>query len=147
MNFGIWYKAKWERRYCIWIKEEKKEGTNDVVTETYNDPLLEKLTYDDLDQSHGIGKRKKGKQPRSFIIKFARYNIRNRAFKNKVKDTGISITERRTQDRMQLLTKTRNKLSLKIFGHRMEKVQWNLMTIPSKFIMTDSSCTDLIFQP
>ena len=49
------------------------------------------------------------------IIKFARYNIRNRVFKNKnkLKDTSVSITESLTQKRMQMLTKARNEFLFK----------------------------------
>ena len=51
----------------------------------------------------------------SYHIKFARYNIRNRVFKNnkKLKDTGVSITKSLTQKQMQMLTKTRNEFLFK----------------------------------
>ena len=51
--------------------------------ETLNELLQEKLIDVDIDRSHHIEKLKKGKQSRPIIIKFARYNIRNRIFKNK----------------------------------------------------------------
>ena len=101
------------RRNCILVhgvKESEHEDTNVVVTETLNELLQEKLTDVDIDRSHQIRKLKKGKQSRPIIIKFARYNIRDRVFENKkkLKDTGISITESLTQNRMQMLTKARN---------------------------------------
>ena len=81
------------------MKESENEDTDTVVTETFNEFLQEKLTDIDIDRSHWIGRLKKGKQSRPIIIKFARYNIRNRVFKNKnrLKDTGVSITESLTQ--------------------------------------------------
>ena len=106
------------------MKEGESEDTDIAVTETMNEDLQEKLTDVDIDRSHRLGRLKNGKQSRPIIIKFARYNIRNRVFKNKkkLKDTGISITESLTQKRMQMLTKARNEfLFIKIFGHRKEK--------------------------
>ena len=83
--------------------------------ETLNELLQEKLTNFDIDRSHQKGKLKRGKQSRPIIIHFARYNIRNRVFKNKkkLKDTSISITESLTQKRMQMLAKARNELFFK----------------------------------
>ena len=97
------------------MNESENEDTDTVVTETLNELLQEKLTDIDTDRSHRIGRLKKGKQSRPIIIKFARYNIRNRVFKNKkkLKDTGISITESLTQKRMQMLTKAKNKFLFK----------------------------------
>ena len=67
------------------MNESENEDTDTVVTETLNELLQEKLTDIDTDRSHRIGRLKKGKQSRPIIIKFARYNIRNRVFKNKKK--------------------------------------------------------------
>ena len=77
--------------------------------------MQEKLTDIEIDRSHQIGRLKKGKQSRPIVIKFARYNIRNRVLKNKkkLKDTGVSITESLTQKRMQMLTKARNEFLFK----------------------------------
>ena len=97
------------------LKESENEDTDTVVTETLNEILQEKLTDIDIDRSHRIGRLKKGKQSRPIIINFARYNIRNRVFKNKkkLKGTGVSITESLTQKRMQMLTKARNEFLFK----------------------------------
>ena len=77
--------------------------------------MQEKLTDIEIDRSHQIGRLKKGKQSRPIIIKFARYNIRNRVLKNKkkLKDTGVNITESLTQKRMQMLTKARDEFLFK----------------------------------
>ena len=92
------------------VKKSENEDTDVVVMGTSNELLQEKLTDVDIDRSHRIRKFKKGKQSSPIIIKFARYNIRNRVFKNekKLKDTGISITKRLTQKLMQVLTKARS---------------------------------------
>ena len=81
------------------MKESENEDADTIVTKPLNELLQEKLSDIDIDQSHLVGRLKKGKQSRPIIIKFARYNIRNRAFKNKnkLKDTGVSITESLTQ--------------------------------------------------
>ena len=118
LNRVIDRQEQYSHRNCILlhgVKESENEDTDTVVTETLNELLLEKLTDIDIDRSHRIGRLKKGKQSRPIIIKFARYNIRNRVFKNKkkLKDTGISITESLTQKRMQMLTKARNEFLFK----------------------------------
>ena len=61
---------------------------------------------------------------------FARYNVRNRIFKNKkkLKDTGVSITESLTPSPKEILTKARNEYS-KMFERRMEKVKSDDNTI------------------
>ena len=93
------------RRNCILVhgvKESENEDNDVVVAETLNELLQEKLTDVDIGRSHWIRKLKKGKQSRPIIIKFARYSIRNRVFKNKkkLKNTGTSITDSLTQKRM-----------------------------------------------
>ena len=101
LNRVIDRQEQYSRRNCILVhgvKESENEDTDIVVMETLNELLREKLTDVEIDRNHRIGKLKKGKQSRPIIIKFVRYNIRNRAFKNtkKLKDTGISITESAT---------------------------------------------------
>ena len=105
LNRVIDVQDQYSRRSCILlhgVKESENEDTNTVVTETLNELLQEKLTDIDIDRSYWIGRLKKDKQSRPIIIRFARYNIRNRVFKNKKKlnDTGTSITESLTQKRM-----------------------------------------------
>ena len=126
LNRVIDRQEQYSCRNCILlhgVKENENEDTDTVETETLNELLQEKLTDIDIDRSHRIGRLKKGKQTRPIIIKFARYNTRNRVFKNKkkLKDTGVSITKSLTQKRIQMLTKARNEFYSKMFGHRMEK--------------------------
>ena len=70
------------------VKESKNEDTDTAVTETLNELLQEKLTDFDIDWSRWIERLKNVKQSRSIIIKFARYNIRNRVFKDTNKQKG-----------------------------------------------------------
>ena len=68
------------------------------------------ITHLDIDRSHRLGNRKLDKsKPRPIIIKFSRYNVRARIFKNKRKLKGkrTSVTERLTKTRMEKLEKAR----------------------------------------
>ena len=66
------------------------------------------ITHLDIDRSHRLGNRKLDKsKPRPIIIKFSRYNVKARIFKNKrkLKEKRISITESLTKTRMEKLQK------------------------------------------
>ena len=72
----------------------------------------EEITHLDIDRSHCLGNRKFDlSKPRPIIIKFFRYNVRARIFKNKRKLKGkrTSVTERLTKTRMEKLQKAREK--------------------------------------
>ena len=46
----------------------------------------EEITHQDIDSSHRLGNRKLDKnKPRPIIVKFSRYNVRAKIFKNKRK--------------------------------------------------------------
>ena len=65
----------------------------------------------DLDRTHRIGAFKEDKSKcRPIIVKFSRYNVRDKVFKNKkkLKGKGYSITEILTALRVKKLTKARN---------------------------------------
>ena len=126
INRVIDKQEQYSRRNCVLlhgVKEENKD-IDTIVTETLNEILQEKLTDIDIDRSHWIGRLKKGKQSRPIIIKFAKYDITNRVFKNKkkLKDTCVSITESLNQKQMQML-KLETRFYPKMFGLRMEKFQ------------------------
>ena len=68
------------------------------------------ITHLDIDRSHRLGNRKLDKsKPRPIIIKFSRYNVRARIFKNKgnLKGKRTSVTESLTKTRMEKLEKAR----------------------------------------
>ena len=69
------------------------------------------LTEKELDRTHRIGNPKLGnKRPRPIIVKFA-LTIPEERFlsKKRLKNTGISISERLTKHRMGFLRKAKNK--------------------------------------
>ena len=68
------------------------------------------ITHLDIDRSHRLGNRKLDKsKPRPIIIKFSRYNVRARIFKNKKKLKGkrTSVTESLKKTRMEKLQKAK----------------------------------------
>ena len=119
-----------------WCKESENEDTDVIVKEIFNELLQEKFANVDIDRSHQIGTIKNIKQSRCIIIKFARYNIRNRVFKNKKKlrDTAISITESLTRKRMQMLTKARNEFLFK-----------NVWTQEGKILVSDDNAIKVYY--
>ena len=96
----------YSRRNCLLvhgIAEKKEEITDEVIINTLNEKLDLDITLWDIDRTHRIGEHKNtiGKT-RPIIVKFVRYKIRNRAFrnKNKLKGQKISITESISKIRM-----------------------------------------------
>ena len=106
---------QYSRRNCILIHgiaDTKDENTDDISLRTINEHLELELAEKELDRTHRIGNAKSGnKRQRPVIVKFARYNTRRKVFVNKkrLKNTGISITKRLTNHRMELLKKAKNK--------------------------------------
>ena len=78
---------QYSRRNCILIhglKEENNEITDDRVLELFKDELTEDVLLVDLDRAHRIGqKRDSNNKLRPVIVKFARYNICEKAIKSK----------------------------------------------------------------
>ena len=90
------------------IDEENQENTDEVVISVLKKEMDEEITHLDIDRSHRLGNRKLDKsKPRPIIIKFSRYNVKARIFKNKrkLKEKRISITESLTKTRMEKLQK------------------------------------------
>ena len=60
-----------------------------MIINIINNDFGEEVTIHDIDRIHRLGKRKLDNNvPRAIIIKFARYNVRNRIFKAKKKLKG-----------------------------------------------------------
>ena len=110
---------QYSRRNCILIhglKEEQNESTNDRVLELFREELNENILLVDLDRTHRIGKKRhSNSKPHPVIVKFARYNIREKVFKSKkkLKEKNISITENLTGYRMSVLNEAREKFGFK----------------------------------
>ena len=78
---------QYSRRNSILIhglKEEKSESTDDRILKLFREELNEKVLLTALDRTHRIRKnRDSSSKPRPVILKFARYNIREKVFKSK----------------------------------------------------------------
>ena len=85
---------QYSRRNCILIhgsKEEMDESTDDRVLKLFREELNEDVLLADLDRTHRIGKKSdSSSKPRPVIVKFARYNIREKVFKSK-KNSRVKI--------------------------------------------------------
>ena len=97
---------QYSRRNCILIHgiaENKEENTDQQAIDFINENLDIKIDEIDIDRSHRIGRYDKTKKKaRPIIVKFARYNVRGRVFreKRKLKGTGKTITESLTTKRI-----------------------------------------------
>ena len=105
---------KYSRRNCLLVHgivEETVENTDEKILNTLQQSMDETIKPEDIDRSHRLGKSKSSKnaKPRSMIVKFMRYIIRNRIYKNKkkLKGTGISVTESLTAKEINMLEKAR----------------------------------------
>ena len=104
---------QYSRRNCQLIHstdEENQENTAEVAINALKKEMGKEITHLDIDRSHRLGNRKLDKsKPRPIIIKFSRYNVRARIFKNKRKLKGkrTSVTESLTKTRMEKLEKAR----------------------------------------
>lgn len=106
---------QYSRRNCLLvhgIEENNNENTDDLVVQFINEKLDLDVTENDIDRSHRIGRYDKNKKKvRPIIIKFARYNVRSKVFrdKKKLKGSGKSITESLTKKRVGQLEEARKK--------------------------------------
>ena len=80
---------QYSRRNCLLvhgIAEEKEEITDEVIINTLNEKLDLEIKLRDIGRTHRIGEPKKTRgKTRPIIVKFVRYNDRNRVFRNKKK--------------------------------------------------------------
>ena len=93
------------------IPEEKGEDTDEQTLKIIREELGETVAKSDLHPTHRIGAFKEDKSKcRPIIVKFSRYNVGDKVFKNKkkLKGKGYSITESLTAMRMKKLTEARN---------------------------------------
>ena len=98
--------------------EETVEDTDEKIIKTLQQSTDETIKPEDIDRSHRLGKPKSSKnaKPRPLIVKFVRYNTRNRIYRNKkkLKETGISVTESLTAKRINMLEKAREEHTFNI---------------------------------
>ena len=106
---------QYSRRNCILIHgiaENKEENTDQQAIDFINENLDIKIDEIDIDRSHRIGRYDKTKKKaRPIIVKFARYNVTGRVFreKQKLKGTRKTFTESLTTKRIDQLNDAREK--------------------------------------
>ena len=90
---------QYSRRNCILIHgiaENNEENKDQQAIDFINDNLDIKVDEIDIDRSYRIGRYDKAKKKaRPMTVKFARYNVKGRVFREKwkLKGTGIMTTE------------------------------------------------------
>ena len=108
-------KKQYSRQNCLLIHgiaENEEENTDQQAIDFINDNLDIKIAEIDIDRSLRIGRYGKAKKKaRPIIVKFVRYVVRGRMFreKRKLKGSGKSITERLTTKRIGQLNDAREK--------------------------------------
>ena len=98
------------------IKRRKNKSTYNRVLKLFREELNEDVLLADLDRTQRIGKTTdSSSKPPPVIVKFARYNIREKVFKRKKKLNAkiISITESLTRYQMSVLNKAGEKYGFK----------------------------------
>ena len=104
---------QYSKRNCLLVhglEEKNNEDTDQEIINIIKNYLAEEITIHDIDRTHRLGKGKLDNNvPRPIIVKFTRYNVRNRVFKTKKKLKGkaVSITESLTKIRVVELKKAR----------------------------------------
>ena len=70
--------------------EETVEDTDEKIINTLQQSMDETIKPEDIDRSHRRGNPKfsKNAKPRPIIVKFVRYNTRDRIYRNKKKFKG-----------------------------------------------------------
>ena len=84
--------------------KENLENTDDVVINILKKEMNEEMTHQDIDKSYCLVNQKPDKnRPWPIIIKFSRYNVGAKIFKNKGKLKGkkISVTKSLIKTRME----------------------------------------------
>ena len=80
-------REQYSRRNFLLVHGVEEQNNEDMDQENINivkNGLGEEITVHDIDRTHRLGKRKLDNNiPRPIIIKFTRYNVRNRILKLK----------------------------------------------------------------
>ena len=108
---------QYSRRSCLLVHgvpEQTEENTDDVALKLFKSKPELNIKETDIDRSHRITSKRHSSdndtnpQPRALIVKFARYNIRQKVYapKIKLKKTSIFIREHLTSARQGLTWET-----------------------------------------
>lgn len=99
---------QYSRRNCLLlhgVREDDDENTDEIILSTIATEIGINITEQDIDRTHRLGRpnRRDGK-PRPIIVKFSRYNVRNKVYqyKRNLKGKRYLITESLTSHRMRL---------------------------------------------
>ena len=81
---------QYSRRNCLLVHGivgETVEDTDEKIISTLQPCMDETFKSEDIDRSHRLGKPKSSKivKPHAIIVKFVRYNSRNRIYRKKKK--------------------------------------------------------------
>ena len=95
------------------IEESSREETNDLIIELAAKKLDIKLTNEDLDRSHRVGK-KNGDNPRAIIVKFARHDTKSTILRarRKLKGSRTVIKEDLTVTNLHLLKSVKDNTNI-----------------------------------
>ena len=97
--------------------------------EIFEKEMQGKVSVNDIDRSHRLGKKHTGSRPRPIIIKFARHNVRNAIFRKKIlKAQAVSVTENLTKKRI-----TEMKITLETYSFK------NVWLQDGKILYSDSN--------
>ena len=101
---------QYSRRNCLLVHgivETDDAVTDDLVIKTISTEINIEISPVDLDRKHRIGKAGQNK-PRPTIVKLGRYNVKKKSFSNQknLKGSNVSITEKLTSKRMEVLKNT-----------------------------------------
>ena len=116
MDVEVDSQEQYSRRNCLLVHgevEETVEDTNEKIMNTLQQSMDETIKLEDIVRLHRLGKPKSLKNVKPMTKKFARYNTRNRIYRNKkkLKGTGISVTESLTTKRINVVEKAREEHS------------------------------------
>jgi len=111
---GIDSLEQYSRRNCVvlhGVPEKEKEDTDQLFINKIQEHLGVEVKVRDIDRSHRLGAKRSDGSGRAIIVKFARYNVRARVFreKRKLKSTGLMLTESLTKKRVAMLNAARDK--------------------------------------
>ena len=84
MDRSLNSREHYSRRNCLLIhgvKDNRKEHTDEVVIEMFEKEMQEKVSVNEIDRSHQLGKEITRRRLQSIIVKFVGYNVRNAIFK------------------------------------------------------------------
>ena len=97
------------------VKKDEKEDTDEFVIKIFEKEMQEKVSVNDTDRSHRLGKKHTGSRPQSIIMMFARYNVRTAIFRKKkiLKGKAVGVTENLTKKKI-----TEMKIAREIYGFK-----------------------------